>query len=255
MGTRNTLVPPGDTSAQPLSPLATSFPIVPVDVPIRVVLADDHALLRHGMRALLDAAGNFDVIGEAGDGREAVRLAVRLTPDIVLLDVQIPGLSVQETIRQIKRAGTTRVLVLATRAEEGQLFDLLRAGASGLLLKEATGAELICALRDVHRAEFYVSSSVSRKVLNRWHRGAVTPPRRRQRSADVADPLSDRERELLDCVVAGLANRMIAVRMSISVRTVEAHKAHIVAKLELKGANDLVRWALERRGAMPSAGV
>ncbi len=214
------------------------------DAPIRVVVADDHTLLRHGIRALLAEAGGFEVVAEAGDGRQAVWQASQQRPDVVLLDVEMPGLSALETLRQLRKVGTSRVLLLGAETNEERLFAWLRAGAAGFLLKEATGAELVCAVREVKRAGFYLSSTISRKVLNRWHQGAA-----RQRSgssgAGETRALSARERELLAWVGWGLSNREIAQRLCISVKTVEAHKAHIVAKLGLKGAADLIRYAAQ----------
>ena len=234
----------GPAQGRTLGPM---LPYVP-EAGIRVLVAGDHALLRHGLRALLSEAGGFIVCGDAADGRLAIQQAARLSPDIVLLDVDLPGLSPVETLRQLKRvAPTTRTLMLGSRASESLLFDFLRAGAAGLLLKDATPAELVRALQDVQRAEFYVSSTVSRKLLDRWHRGGVKPPRRAARVSLAGSgdgPLSDRERQLLEHVAAGLPNRQIAQRLSISVKTVEAHKAHMVAKLGLNGAHDLVRYAL-----------
>ncbi|MGH2353506.1 MAG: LuxR C-terminal-related transcriptional regulator [Chloroflexota bacterium] len=221
--------------------------------PIRVVIADDHALLRHGARALLAEAGGFEVVGEAGDGHQAVQLALSLRPDVVLMDVDMPGPGALVAIRQIKGATCpSRVLPLGTRADEASLLSYLAAGASGLLLKEAAGAELICALREVQRVGFYVSPAASRQVLDRWHRAAARP--RAVRPVGIGeDALSQRERELLECVAAGLANRHIAARLCISVKTVEAHKAHIVNKLGLRGSNDLMRIALQRCRTAPTA--
>lgn len=223
---------------------------IPIATPtaIRILIADDHALMRHGLRSLLVESGGFEVLGEAGDGRQAARLATALRPDVVLMDVEMPGISVLEALRQIRRvAPASKVLLLGTRANESRLFEYLTAGASGFLLKEGTGAELICALRDVHQAEFYISSSVSRKVLEKWHRGAVKPRRGQAARSAGDDPLSEREREMLEYIATGLANRQIAERLCISVKTVEAHKSHMVAKLGLRGSNDLVRVALQRR--------
>ncbi len=227
----------------------------PLEARIRVLIADDHALMRHGLRALLAESGVFEVAGEAADGRLAAQQAARLQPDIALLDVEMPGLSAVDAVRQVKRnAPACRVLLLGTQANEGHLFAYLRAGAAGLLLKEGTSAELIRALQDVHHAEFYVSTAVSRKVLDRWHRGAVKPPRRRAaRLSGAETPLSERERELLEHVAAGLPNRQIAQRLSVSVKTVESHKAHIAAKLGLPGALGLMRYALLRSSVGPVA--
>ncbi|HET7770988.1 MAG TPA: response regulator transcription factor [Chloroflexota bacterium] len=213
---------------------------------IRVLVADDHALVRHGIAALLREAGAFEVVAEAGDGREAIQLAHRHAPDIVLLDAEMPGYSTIEALRQIGRLpGAPRVLLLGTRASESSLLDYLAAGATGLLLKEGTSAELILALRQVRQSAFYLSSGLSRKALDRWQRGAK-PARRR--APDVAGGLSQRERQVLECVSDGLTNRLIAERLCISVKTVEAHKAHMISRLGLTGSGDLFRYAMTHSG-------
>jgi two-component system response regulator NreC len=215
---------------------------------IRVLVADDHALVRHGIAAILGEAGTFEVVAEAADGREAIQLASRYAPDIVLLDADMPGYSTFEALRQIKRLPlpqTPKVLVLGTRASEASLLEYLAAGAAGLLLKEGTGAELILALREVRQVAFYVSSGLSRKAIDRWQRGA-RPTRRRMN--DSAGGLSQRERQVLECVSDGLANRLIAERLCISVKTVEAHKAHMISRLGLTGSGDLLRYAMTHMG-------
>jgi DNA-binding NarL/FixJ family response regulator len=212
---------------------------------LRVLVADDHALMRDGIRALLnapsdDATDRIDVVAEAADGREAVRLALRSAPDVVLLDAERPGYSALEALRQIRRlplSPAPHVLILGTHAIESGLFDLLAAGAAGLFLKEGAGAELVTALREVGRTGFYLSPGISRKALDRWHRG--TRPARRPES----DALSARERQVLHHVAAGLPNREIAERLSISVKTVEAHKSHMITRLGLRGTVDLLRYA------------
>jgi DNA-binding NarL/FixJ family response regulator len=215
---------------------------------IRVLIADDHTLVRHGIAALLREAGTFDVVAEAADGRQAIQLAMRHSPEIVLLDAEMPGYSTFEALRQLKRlpvALTPKVLLLGTRASEASLLDYLTAGAAGLLLKEASGAELVVALREVRQAAFYVSSGLSRKALDRWQRG-LRPIRRR--SADVTGGISQRERQVLECVSDGLSNRLIAERLCISVKTVEAHKAHMISRLGLAGSGDLLRYAMTHIG-------
>lgn len=213
---------------------------------IRIVVADDHALVRHGIAALLREAGTFDVVAEASDARQAIQLAARHAPEIVLLDAEMPGYSTFEALRQIKRLpAAPRVLLLGTRASETSLLEYLAAGAAGLLLKEGTGAELVLALRAVRQVAFYVSSGLSRKTLDRWQRGA-RPIRRR--AAGSAGGLSQRERQVLECLSDGLSNRIIAVRLCISVKTVEAHKAHMISRLGLSGSGDLLRYAMTHIG-------
>jgi two-component system response regulator NreC len=220
---------------------------------VRVLVADDHALVRHGIAALLREAGTFEVVGEAADGRQAIQLALRHTPDIVVLDAEMPGYSTLEALRQLNRLPISpRVLLLGTRTSETSLLDFLAAGATGLILKEGTGAELILALREITRSAFYLSSGLSRKALDRWQRG-VRPARRR--TSETAGRLSHRERQVLECVSAGLSNRLIAERLCISVKTVEAHKAHMISRLGLNGAGDLLRYAMTQLGGSPQVNV
>ena len=211
-----------------------------------MLIADDHTLVRHGIAAILREAGTFEVVAEAADGRQAIQLAMRHSPEIVLLDAEMPGFGTFEALRQLKRLPhAPKVLLLGTRASEDALLDYLSAGAAGLLLKEGTGAELILALREVRQAAFYVSSGVSRKALDRWQRG--TRPVRR-RSIDDTGGISQRERQVLECVSDGLSNRLIAERLCISVKTVEAHKAHMISRLGLTGSGDLLRYAMTHIG-------
>ena len=219
---------------------------------VRVLVADDHALLRHGVGALLRELSSgpalalrerFEMVAEAADGREAIQRALTHAPDLVLLDVEMPGLSALEALRQIRRAPSApRVLLMGTHEVEDRLFDFLAAGAAGLLLKEGTSAELLCALRGVLREGFYLSPGISQKALDRWHRGGRGP---RARVAGDSPSLSERERQVLAHVADGLANRQIAARLSISVKTVEAHKAHIITRLGLRSVTDLVRYGVQ----------
>jgi two-component system, NarL family, response regulator NreC len=247
---------------------------------ITVLLAMHHALLRHGTHALLREAGGFHVVAEAADARQALHLASALEPDVVLLDVELPAQSgrrgvpgiqtydVPELLRQLAALGIrSRVLLVGTRTVESQVLSYIHAGAAGLLLKDASPGELACALGEVHRAAFYVSSEVSIKLLNRWHHSlgdktsdtdraagpAATGDASSVRSAvfarqfpqAVAPALSEREREVLAYVAAGWPNRQIAKCLQISVKTVEAHKANMVTRLGLRGTSDLVRFAMQ----------
>ena len=217
---------------------------------VRVFLADDHTLFREGVRALLDAQGRFTVVGEAGRADEVVEGAKLHHPDVVLLDADIPGMSTVESIRAIKRdcATKTRILLLATSAYEEYLFEFLRAGASGLILKNVSSDELATALLEVHRNDFYVTSSVSHRFLMQWR-----PDSDDGGAALKADPLTERERQLLDFVAGGETNQQIARQLCISVKTVEAHKSHMVSKLRLRGSADLARYAIGRQWVMIAA--
>ncbi|MAG35451.1 MAG: DNA-binding response regulator [Dehalococcoidia bacterium] len=217
---------------------------------LRILLADDHTLVREGVRALLNAVGGFEVVGESAHADEVVPQVEALRPDVVLLDADMPGMSTVESIRAIKRrsAKTTRILLLATSAYEDYLFEFLRAGASGLILKNATSDELATALLEVHRNDFYVTSSVSHRILTQWQPGSSE-----DRAALRADPLTERERQLLDFVAGGHTNQQIARQLCISVKTVEAHKSHMVSKLGLRGSADLARYAIGRQWVMIAA--
>ena len=212
---------------------------------VRILIADDHALLRDGIRALLHNASagsteTYDVVAEAADGRQAVQLTLRHAPDLVLLDVEMPGYSAVEALRQIRRLPLVRpprVLLLGTHTAEVQLFNLITAGAAGLVLKESTGAELLTALRNVSATGFYLSPGVSSRTLKSAQRG--------RRPSQPTEALSERERQVLQQIAIGLPNRQIAERLSISVKTVEAHKAHIISRLGLRGSGDLVRYAAQ----------
>ncbi|MDQ3702767.1 MAG: response regulator transcription factor [Chloroflexota bacterium] len=230
--------------------------------PVRVLVVAEPALMRQGVGALLLASGGFEVVGEAADGHGAVQQSLRLRPDIVLLDVELPGLDAVEVIQRITATslksasriealeglvvagGGSRVLPLGTSGAVAHLSDYLVAGAAGLLLKSATAAELVGALHAVARGGRCVSPVVDQDVLHSWHPMAERPRQGAKNRAGSGPALSERERELMECVAAGLANRHIAARLCISVKTVESHKTRIVAKLGLRGTAELMRVAL-----------
>lgn len=230
--------------------------------PVRVLVVAEPALMRQGVRALLLAAGGFEVVGEAADGHGAVQQSLRRGPDIVLLDVELPGLDAVEVIQRLtatrgKSASTLRklegpvvaggggrVLPLGTSGAVAHLSDYLAAGAAGLLLKSATAAELVGALHAVARGGRYVSPRVDQGALHVWHPMAERSRQGAKNRAAPGPALSEREQELMECVAAGLANRHIATRLCISVKTVESHKTRIVAKLGLRGTAELMRVAL-----------
>ncbi len=221
------------------------FPVSPDqssdDGPIRVLIADGQALMRHGIRVILDLSGGFEVVAEAGNVKEASQHLASFEVDVALVEMELPGGGVHEVLKHRTRLNSAaKVLVAGTRTSEPQLLPLIAANACGMILKEGAASTVIEGIRKVHRTSFFVAPEISRKVIDRWHRTAARPGSWAQ--PGVAQ-LSNRERELLTCIGAGMANREIASHLSISVKTVEAHKSHIATKLGLRGAVDLVRFA------------
>lgn len=209
---------------------------------VRLLLVDDHAVLRVGLRLLLDAQPDFEVVGEAGDGVEAVRLAADLSPDVVLMDLTLPGLGGLDAIRRVKQdSPAARVLVLTMHDDETYIEEAFKAGAAGYVVKKAADTELLAAIRTVARGEMFLHPSLA---------GAVVRSLLREGQADGPeprlDPLSERETEVLRLIALGHSNREIAARLSLSVKTVETHKARIMEKLGLRGRAELVRYALAR---------
>ena len=203
---------------------------------MRVVIADDHALVRSGLRMLLENEGDFEVVAEAGTAEEAVRAARLEKPDVVLLDVVMPGRSGLEALGDVLVAAPdAKVLVLSMQDDPRYVREAFAAGASGYLLKEAADAELVAALREVGAGGRYVHPTLGARMA----------------AADAAavakaasDPLSDREREVLRLLALGHTNQEIAKMLFISVRTAETHRAHIMQKLRLSTRAELVRYAL-----------
>lgn len=209
---------------------------------IRVLLADDHAVLRAGLRALLNSQPDMEVIGEAADGAEAVRLAQTLVPDVALVDISMPGMDGLVATRELRqRCPKTRVVVLTMHEEEGFLRQVLNAGGAGYVLKKAAEAELLAAIRAVHRGEAFVDPTLTRTMIEGYlgREGATQP-------AQSGLELTPREVEVLTLIAWGYSNQQIAERLVISVKTVETHKAHIMEKLGVQGRVGLVRYALEK---------
>lgn len=210
--------------------------------PIRVLLADDHAVLRQALRLLLEMHEEVEVVADVGDGREAVSAAQELQPDVVLMDLAMPGLNGVEATRQLtQRVRTARVLILTGYADEERILDALRAGASGYVIKRSDVNELLVAIQSVHRGNPYISASISEG------RSAIELLIQAQSSQGSAgDKLTEREREILQLVAEGHSNQGIADRLYVSVKTVEAHKAHIMGKLGAQKPADLIRYALKK---------
>ncbi len=214
---------------------------------IRVVLADDHTIVRKGLRSLLDAERDVDVIGEAGDGTEAIALVEQLKPHIVVMDIGMPVLNgLEATRRIIKKHPDTKVLILTMHTNEEYVFEILRAGASGYIIKKAAPTELVAAIRAVKKGESFLSPSISRKVIDEYVQRAGEEKRE-----DAFDLLTDREREVLQLIAEGSSTREIAKKLFISTKTVETHRTHLMDKLDLHGTADLTRYAI-RKGIVDS---
>jgi two-component system, NarL family, response regulator NreC len=199
---------------------------------IRVLLADDHAILRAGLRMLLAAQPDMTVVAEAADGEEAVRRAVETRPDVAVVDLTMPGLSGVETLARLgHEVPDTRLLVLTMHDDPGYARVALAAGAAGHVVKDAESAVLLAAIRAVHRGRTFVHVGSG---------ASASPP-----VAVGAPPLSPRERQVLELVVHGHTNREVADRLSLSVKTVETHRARLSEKLGLRSRADLVRFAIE----------
>lgn len=203
---------------------------------IRILIADDHAVVRAGLRLLLEIEEDLEVVGEAGSGEEALRLSRSLKPDVVLMDVVMPGMSGLEATPPILQASPeTRVLVLSMQDDPRYVHEAFAAGASGYVLKEAADSEVVAAIREVAAGSRYVHPALGARLV-----AAEAEARRKAE----ADPLSDREREVLRLLALGHTNQEIAKMLYISVRTAETHRSHIMQKLRLSTRAELVRYAI-----------
>jgi DNA-binding NarL/FixJ family response regulator len=205
--------------------------------PIRVLLADDHVLVRAGIRGLLERLPDIEVVGEAGDGHEALQLVESLRPDILLLDVGMPGLNGLEVAVRLGANRSARVIVLSMHTSEEYVLRALRAGCAGYLLKASAISELEIAVRAVARGETYLSPQVSKHVVDDY-------VSRSGGAADPLDALSPRQREVLQLAAEGHSSKEIAQRLGLSVRTVETHRAQIMERLDVHDLAGLVRFAV-----------
>ena len=206
----------------------------------RILLADDHAVLRSGLRLLLDAQTDLKVIGEANNGSEALALAARLQPDLILLDLTMPGLSGMEALPALRKAApSARVLILTMHDDVGYLRQALQRGASGYVLKKAADSELISAVRAVMRGEVHLHPSLTKSLLE-----DLLPNSSEAVPADPWEELSEREQEVLTLVALGHTSAEIAQRLSLSVKTVETYRARGMEKLGLRSRAALVQFAM-----------
>jgi DNA-binding NarL/FixJ family response regulator len=206
--------------------------------PVRVLLADDHATVRHGLRLMIDAEPDMTVIGEANDGNEAIRQVVDLEPDVIVMDISMPGMNGLAATRALKKMRPESIIITLTRhVDEAYLQELLRAGASGYVLKRSAPTELLHAIRLTAAGGQYLDSTLTARATAQFvgdERGASRGPGR----------LTDREAEVLRLIASGYSNKEIAARLGLSVKTIEAHKANAMRKLDLTGRIDIVKYAV-----------
>lgn len=207
---------------------------------IRVLLADDHAILREGVRMMLNAQPDIRVIGEAADGEEALALARSLAPDLVLMDIGMPGTNGLEATRTLKaERPCINILVLTMHESEDYFFRILAAGASGYVLKGASSDELLSAIRAVHQGGVYLYPTMAKRLLNDYLKT-------RRECADEEEPLTSREHQVLKLIAAGKTNREIAEELVLSLNTVQTHRLHLMAKLNLHNRAQLIKYAARR---------
>lgn len=209
---------------------------------VRVLIVDDHAIVRDGVRMILEAQPDIEVVGEASDGREALEAARQLSPGVVLMDIAMPGMNGLEATAAIRQdLPDVQVLILTMHEDYEYFFEVLRAGASGYVLKGASSDDLVSAIRAVHQGGVYLHPAVAKNLVSDYVK-RMEPGEDRARY----DGLSDRERQVLKLVAEGETSRQIAEELFLSVNTVQTHRAHIMEKLGLHNRTDLIRYALRK---------
>jgi DNA-binding NarL/FixJ family response regulator len=209
---------------------------------IRVLLADDHTILRDGIRALLDDQADIEVIGEAKDGQATVKMTAQLQPDVVVMDIAMPLLNGLEATRQIQRdCPQVKVLILTMHENEEYIRQVLAAGALGYVLKDAAAHDLLGAIRAVYQGEAVLSPAITRLVIEdylRW--GDIRPP-------DSTNGLTSREREVLQLIAEGYTNKEIAEILCLSIKTVQSHRTNLMSKLDLHDRGELIKYAIQKK--------
>jgi len=211
-----------------------------MSVKIRVLIVDDHAILREGVRALLTLHDDVEVVGEAADGKQAIAQVEALDPDVVLMDIAMPGLGGIEASLEMKKLGKHgKILILSQYEDREYVRRLLKAGVSGYVLKKSAGSELANAIRAVHRGGLVLDPEVARTAMEEANPAAPG-------QADPYESLTDREKQVLKLVAEGRANKDVAEVLGISVKTAMSHREHVMEKLGLHNRTELVRFALKR---------
>jgi DNA-binding NarL/FixJ family response regulator len=208
----------------------------------RIVIAEDHTILREGLRALLSADPDFDVVGEAEDGREAIRCANDLMPDLVLMDLSMPRVHGFEAIKEIKKQNRDiKIVALTVHKRDEYILATLQSGADGYILKDASHSELVTAIKNVLQGKHYLSPEISGKVINGYLAGKET-----LKTQSAWDTLTQREREILKLIAEGYKNKEVADYLYISLKTVEKHRSNLMKKLDLHNVAALTAYAMEK---------
>lgn len=209
---------------------------------IRLLVADDHKIFRQGIKKLLEEEADLQVVGEAADGREAVKKATELKPDLVLMDIAMANLNGLEATKQIKKVlPETKIIMVTMHKNEEYILQSFQAGASGYILKEGAVEELVHAIRSIHQDKSFLSPTISKTLIDAYLRKMETG-----KTETPFDLLTDREREVLQLIAEGYTNREVAKALFISVKTVEAHRAHIMQKLNIHDVAKLVKYAIQK---------
>jgi DNA-binding NarL/FixJ family response regulator len=210
---------------------------------IRVILAEDHTVVRQGLRALLAAEGDIEIVGEAENGRQAIQLVKKFLPDVAVIDIAMPVLNGLEATRQITRTvPSTKVLILSSYSDDEYVHQLTQAGAAGYLVKQTAANELLKAIREAHRGNAYFSPSVAKRLRDHCREAFVSGQPVRRRS----DYLTTREAEVLQLIAEGRANKQIAAELCISIKTVEKHRQQVMNKLGIHDVAGLTRHAISK---------
>jgi DNA-binding NarL/FixJ family response regulator len=209
---------------------------------IRVLLADDHRILRDGIRALFDDQSDIEVVGEAEDGLKTVKMVAQLRPDVVVMDIAMPLLNGLEATRQIQRDHPrVKVLILTMHENEEYIRQVLAAGALGYVLKDAAARDLLGAIRAVYQGEAVLSPAITRLVIEDYLRWGDI------RAEDTTDGLTPREREILQLIAEGYTNKEMAEILSLSVKTIQSHRTNLMSKLDLHDRGELIKYAIQKK--------